>query len=109
MNLTAKASKVTIAAALAGAGIITAAGIAFSAVGASASTDLPARSGSSSVQLSDDRGTHAEPGDDRGTHAEFGDDRGTHAEPGDDKGMHAEPGDDRGHHAEPGDDKGGDR
>ena len=102
MNLTAKATKVTFAAALAAAGAITAAGIAFSAVGASASTSTPVRSGDVAVQTTDDRGSHAEPGDDKGgltpraQRTEAGDDRGTHAEPGDDRGSHAEPGDDKG-------------
>ena len=118
MNVNAKATKVGIAAAIAGAAAMTAAGIAFASVGGPASASSPLETGRTSVQLtsenlstpstsptSDDRGTHAEPGDDKGGLTP----RSERTEAGDDRGSHAEPGDDRGSHAEPGDDKGSDR
>lgn len=127
MNLNAKATKVGIAAAIAGAAAMTAAGIAFASIGGPVSASTPLETGSTAVQLtgedlastapsasatSDDRGAHAEAGDDHGgatprdQRTEAGDDRDDATEAGDDHGTHAEPGDDHGTHSEPGDDHG---
>ena len=105
MSLSTRATRIVIASAIAGATVMTAGGVAFSAVTGSAGRSAPA-STTRVMHASDDRGAKAEAGDDRGRHAEPGDDRGAKAEAGDDRGAKAEAGDDRGRHAEPGDDRG---
>ena len=104
MNLNAKATRVGIAAAVAAAAAMTAAGIAFASVGGPATASTPLQTGRTAVQLtSEDLSTSsstpsATSTDDWGNHSgsEAGDDHGTHAEPGDDHGRHAESGDDHG-------------
>jgi hypothetical protein len=86
MSLSTRATRIVIASAIAGATVMTAGGVAFSAVTGSPSRTTPV-STTRVTHPSDDRGRHAEPGDDRGRHAEPGDDHGKHPKHHDDHGL----------------------